>query len=261
MHQLSLMREDEYLARLRGAAPSLVEAELRNLLNLVTVTETCFFRDASQFRLLREYIIPTLMAERSARGSGPHKIRIWSAGCSSGAEAYSIAITLDEMGVFQNPAWSVEIFGAEHQSEALEKARGGVYTARAVRNVEGLVLDDHFVRDGKDFALNEAIKKRVKFEFGNLTQTPMPSTGPQDIVFCKNVTIYFREEVTRKLVAGLHDTIAPDGFLLLGHAESLWQMSEDFTLVEYERAFCYRKTSRVTPLVGSAFRRTVEDAP
>src|SRR5688572_22662954 len=260
MHQLSLMREDEYLARLRGAAPSLVEAELRNLLNLVTVTETCFFRDASQFRLLREYIIPALMAERSAR-SGPKKIRIWSAGCSSGEEAYSVAITLDEMGVFHDPAWSIEIIGTDLNTKALEKARRGVYSARAVRNVEGALLDDHFVRDGKSFALSNAIKKRVKFEFGNLTQTPMPSTGPQDIVFCKNVTIYFREEVTRKLVAGLHDTIAPDGFLLLGHAESLWQMSEDFTLVEYERAFCYRKTSRVAPLVGSVFTPTVEDVP
>jgi chemotaxis protein methyltransferase CheR len=249
MHQLSLMREDEYLARLRGAAPSLVEAELRNLLNLVTVTETCFFRDASQFRLLREYIIPALMAERSAHG-GPKKIRIWSAGCSSGEEAYSIAITLDEMGVFYDPAWSIEIIGTDLNTKALEKARRGLYSARAVRNVEGVQLHDHFVREGKYFALNDAIKKRVKFEFGNLNQTPMPSTGRQDIVFCKNVTIYFREEVTRKLVAGLHDTIAPDGFLLLGHAESLWQMSEDFTLVEYERAFCYRKTSHVAQQGG-----------
>jgi chemotaxis protein methyltransferase CheR len=257
MEQLALRREDDYLARLRGAAPSLVEAELRNLLNLVTVTETCFFRDASQFRLLREYIIPTLMAERSARGSGPKKIRIWSAGCSSGEEAYSIAITLDEMGVFHDPAWSIEIIGTDLNTKALEKARRGVYSARAVRNVEGVLLDDHFVRDGKYFALSESIKKRVKFEFGNLTQTPMPSTGPQDIVFCKNVTIYFRAEVTRKLVAGLHDTIAPDGFLLLGHAESLWQMSEGFTLVEYERAFCYRKASHVV----SGSSRTVTPTP
>jgi chemotaxis protein methyltransferase CheR len=135
MHQLSLMREDEYLARLRGAAPSLVEAELRNLLNLVTVTETCFFRDAAQFRLLREYIIPTLMAERSARG-GPKKIRIWSAGCSSGEEAYSIAITLDEMGVFYDPAWTIEIIGTDLNTKALENARRGVYSARAVRNLQ-----------------------------------------------------------------------------------------------------------------------------
>ncbi len=99
--------------------------------------------------------------------------------------------------------------------------------------------------EGKTFTLTDAIKRHVKFEYGNLTQTPMPSTGPQDIVFCKNVTIYFRTDVTRKLVDGLHDTLAPDGYLLLGHAESLWQMSEGFALVEHGGAFCYRKSSHV----------------
>jgi chemotaxis protein methyltransferase CheR len=248
MLQLGLVREDEYFARLRGAAPSLVEAELRNLLNLVTVTETCFFRDISQFRLLREHIIPTLMAERSARPDGPRKIRIWSAGCSSGEEAYSIAITLHEMALFQaRPDWSFEIIGTDLNTQALERARLGVYSERAVRNVEGVLLDDHFVREGKTFALSEDIKKRVKFEFGNLTQTPMPSTGPQDIVFCKNVAIYFGDDVTRKLMAGLHDTLAADGYLLLGHAESLWQMSDGFALIEHEGAFCYRKSSHAAP--------------
>ena len=120
MQHLGLVREDEYLDRLRGAAPSMVEAELRNLLNLVTVTETCFFRDASQFRLLREHIIPTLMSERSTRGDVSRKIRIWSAGCSSGEEAYSIAITLDGMGMYQAcPDWSIEIIGTDLNTKAL----------------------------------------------------------------------------------------------------------------------------------------------
>jgi chemotaxis protein methyltransferase CheR len=253
MQQLGLEREDEYFARLRGAAPSLVETELRNLLNLVTVTETCFFRDAAQFRLLREHIIPTLISERSARADGSKRIRIWSAGCSSGEEAYSIAITLEEMGVYAMCAdWTIEIIGTDLNTKAIEKARRAVYTARAVRNIEGRLLDDHFVRDGKTFTLSERIKKRVQFEFGNLTQTPMPSTGPQDIVFCKNVAIYFRADVTRKLIKGLHDTLSPDGYLLLGHAETLWQMSEGFTLIEHERAFCYRKSSHAgqTPMTS-----------
>ncbi|HUP40122.1 MAG TPA: CheR family methyltransferase [Vicinamibacterales bacterium] len=260
MQQLALSGEEEYLSRLRGAAPTLVEAELRNLLNLVTVTETCFFRDGSQFHLLREYIIPSLMAERIARGQ-PKRIRIWSAGCSSGEEAYSIAITLDEMGLFLDPDWSIEIIGTDLNTKVLEKARRGVYSTRAVRNVEGMLLHDHFTRNEKLFALSDAIKKRVKFEFGNLTQTPMPSTGPQDIVFCKNVTIYFRPEVTRRLIAGLHDTIAPDGFLLLGHAESLWQVSDRFTLVEHERAFCYRKTQHIAPPPTSAVAQGFTPAP
>ena len=243
MEQLGLVDEREYFGRLRGAAPSFVETELRNLLNLVTVTETCFFRDVSQFRLLRERILPTVIAERSARAAGPQRLRIWSAGCSSGEEAYSIAITLDDLGVYRNfPAWSIEIVGTDLNTDALEKARRGVYAARAVRNVEGRLLDKYFAPDGKAFALCEAIRNRVSFEFGNLVQTPMPTTGAQDIVFCKNVAIYFSSDVTRRLIEGLRGTLAPGGYLLLGHAESLWQMSDGFMVIEHERTFAYRKS-------------------
>ena len=243
MEQLGLVSESEYFDRLRGAAPSFVETELRNLLNLVTVTETCFFRDVSQFRLLREQIIPTLISERTARAVGPQKLRIWSAGCSSGEEAYSIAITLDDLGIYKRcPGWAIEIVGTDLNTEALEKARRGVYAARAVRNVEGRLLDQYFVPEGKAFALSDAIKNRVSFEFGNLVQTPMPTTGPQDIVFCKNVAIYFSSDVTRRLVEGLRNTLAPGGYLLLGHAESLWHMSDGFTVIEHERTFAYRKS-------------------
>jgi len=252
MQHLGLSREDEYYDRLRGGNSSIVEAELRHLLNLVTVTETCFFRDAAQFRLLRDHIMPTLMAERSAGGAiGPDRrreVRIWSAGCSSGEEAYSIAITLAEMGLFQTwPDGTIEIIGTDLNTKALQKARSGVYSARAVRNVEGRLLERYFGREEEKFVLSDEITRRVTFEFGNLMQTPMPSTGPQDIIFCKNVSIYFRPEVTAKLMRGLHDTLVPGGFLLLGHAESLWQMSEGFALVEHERAFCYRRDSAGPP--------------
>jgi chemotaxis protein methyltransferase CheR len=258
MELLGLVNEDEYLDRLRGAVPTLVETELRQLLNLVTVTETCFFRDAAQFSLFREHIVPTLMAAR-ANGHGSKKIRIWSAGCSTGEEAYSIAITLDAMGIFRShPDWLIEIVGTDLNTEALDRARRAVYAERAVRHVQGALLDEYFVRDGKTFALKDAIKARVKFEFGNLTRTPMPSTGPQDVVFCKNVAIYFRDDVTRRLIEGLRDTLTPGGYLLMGHAESLWQMSDVFSLVERDRTFCYRKSTPVTsekPVV-SGFSRT-----
>jgi chemotaxis protein methyltransferase CheR len=103
------------------------------------------------------------------------------------------------------------------------------------------LIDRYFQSDGKTFQLSEEIRNRVAFEFGNLAQTPMPSTGRQDVIFCKNVSIYFRPDVTEKLVRGLHDTLAPGGYLLLGHAESLWQMRDGFEVVEHDRAFCYRK--------------------
>lgn len=251
MQQLGVEDEDEYVGRLRGASAHVVEAELRNLLNLVTVTETCFFRDASQFRLLRDHIIPTLIAERAARGDRTRRIRIWSAGCSSGEEAYSIALALEEMRLPRTHAgWTIEIVGTDVNTHVLEKARRAVYTPRSVRNVEGPLLDRYFARQGRNFVLNDAIRRRVTFEFGNLTQTAMPSTGPQDIIFCKNVAIYFRPEITRTLLKGLHDTLAPDGYLLLGHAESLWQVSDDFSLVEHAGVFCYRKRTHAIREAG-----------
>jgi chemotaxis protein methyltransferase CheR len=257
MQQLGLESEEQYYARLRGEASRIVEAELRNLLNLVTVTETCFFRDASQFQLFRERIMPTLVAARSASGEERKAIRIWSAGCSSGEEAYSIAITLADMGLYRaHPHAMLEIVGTDLNSDALEKARRGAYSGRAVRNVEGRLLDVYFAKEGRNFQLNEDVRNRVRFEFGNITQTPMPSTGLQDVIFCKNVAIYFRSEVTEKLVRGLRDTLAPGGYLLLGHAESLWQMPEGFELVEHERAFCYRKPMKVqgAGFQGSGFQ-------
>ena len=237
MQQLGLESEDEYFDRLRGAAPRIVEAELRNLLNLVTVTETCFFRDASQFRLLREHIVPTLMAERSRADDSSRTIRIWSAGCSSGEEAYSIAHHARRHGSLQD----VLRTGRSRSSARISTRRrsrrraGCLRGARGAQRRRAAAATTTSRATARRSRLTEAIKRRVKFEFGNLTQTPMPSTGPQDIVFCKNVAIYFRADVTRKLVGGLHDTLAPDGYLLLGHAESLWQMSDGFTLVEHER--------------------------
>lgn len=247
MEQLGISSEDEYCDRLRGGAARPVELELRHLLNLVTVTETCFFRDAAQFQLLRAHIVPALLARRNAGVQPPSidepsTIRIWSAGCSTGEEAYSIALTLFDMGLYHaRREWRFEIIGTDLNTRALEKAEEGVYSARAVRNVEGRLLDQYFETDGRCFRLSDEIRRRVRFEYGNLMQTPMPSTGPQDVVFCKNVAIYFRSSVTRRLVEGLHGTLTPAGYLLLGHAESLWQISEGFALVEQEGAFCYRK--------------------
>jgi chemotaxis protein methyltransferase CheR len=250
MEQLGLRREDEYLERLRGdAATTRVETELHALLNLVTITETCFFRDASQFTLLGQHIVPTLMGERLAAGNPSRTIRIWSAGCSTGEEAYSVAMAIDEMGFFGASCdWRVEIIATDVNTKVLQAARRGVYSARAVRNVEGRLLERYFSRREDAFVLSDDIKKRVLFEFGNLTQMPMPSTGPQDIVFCKNVAIYFRPDVTRTLMRGLYETLTPRGYLLLGHAESLWHVSDEFSIVEHERAFCYRKAGAVTSM-------------
>jgi len=241
MQQLGIERIDDYYDLLSRRTD---DEGFRKLINLVTVTETCFFRDPSQFRLLRRHILPTLLAERGSRQT--RTVRIWSAGCSSGEEAYSIAVMLSDMGLLSaSAAWTFEIVGTDVNTEVIETARRGVYSARALRNVEGDVLRRYFRPDGRRFCLNDEIKRAVRFEYANLTHVPKPRplAPGQDIVFCKNVTIYFRPEMTRRLVGRLHDALADGGFLLLGHSESLWQMDEGFALVEHEGAFCYRKAT------------------
>src|SRR5436309_6242389 len=152
---------------------------------------------------------------------------------------------LCDMGLYLTyPDWTFEIVGTDVNTEVLDAAKRGVYSARALRNVEGDWLRRYFRPDGPNFCLNEEVRRGVRFEYGNLTRAPLPrpSSG-HDIVFCKNVAIYFRPEMTRRLVRGLHQSLADGGFLLLGHSESLWQMADGFALVEHERAFCYRKAA------------------
>jgi len=235
MKQLRLEQVDEYYDHL-GKRPA--DDELAKLINLLTVTETCFFRDASQFRLLRLHILPALVAEMDAgRKAG---LRIWSAGCSTGAEAYSIALTLSEMGLYgAYPPGSFEIVGTDINTEALEAARRGVYSARALRNVDADQRRRYFRPVGADFGLNDDIRRLVRFEYGNLTR--LPAQSPRyDLVFCKNVAIYFRPERTRRLVQDLYGAVNDGGYLLLGHSESLWGPARGFTLVEHDGVFCYR---------------------
>jgi chemotaxis protein methyltransferase CheR len=249
MVHLAVTDLGEYYERLRSRPVATVDQEFQKLLNLISITETSFFRDPLQLRLLQDIILPSLLAERAQGvngGSGARRtLRIWSAGCSSGEEAYSIAIVLWETGLLpSHPEFACEIVGSDMNTKVLEEARRGVYSKRAVRNMEARYLHRHFRRDGTHYAINDALKACVRFEYGNLSQTPMPSTGPQDIVFCKNVAIYFQPEARRRLVAGLRDTLADGGYLVCGHAESLIGMDAGLTVVEHDRAYAYRKRFR-----------------
>lgn len=249
MEQLGLARIDDYHDQLRRPTS---EEEFRKLINLVTVTETCFFRDPSQFRLIRRHILPTLLASRE--GGRPRMIRIWSAGCSSGAEAYSIALMLSDMGLLGATSdWRFEIVGSDVNTEVLDTAIRGVYSARALRNIESGLQQRYFRPEGRRFRLNDEIRRAVRFEYANLTQGPrLRPAGGHDLVLCKNVAIYFRPESVHHLVRHLQGALSEGGFLLLGHSESLWQMDEGFSLVEHEGAFCYRKTAT---RAATAYRR------
>lgn len=243
MAQRGIACLDAYFERLQAEAD---DSEFRSLINVVTINETCFFRDPAQFRMLRRHVLPAVLADRAAAGS--RTLRIWSAGCSSGEEAYSVALTLMEMGLpISHRDWTFEIVGTDVNTRVLDAARRGIYSERAVRNVEGDCLRHHFSPAGRHYQLAGDVMASVRFEHGSLTQDGPFLPRRYDIILCKNVAIYFRPEVTRRLVRRLHGALNTGGYLLLGHSESLWQMEEGFSLVEHDGVFCYRKPAPPAP--------------
>lgn len=239
MEQLGIGRFEPYYDRLLADS---TEEEFRKLVALVTVTETCFLRDPAQFEVLRRRILPALIAERGAEDR--RTVRIWSAGCASGEEPYSIALVLWNMGLqVTYPDWTFDIVATDLNSDALSAACRGVYSARSIRYVDGTWLRRYFESDGKQYRLNDEVKRSVRFSYSNLIQEPFPPAElrGQDVIFCKNVSIYFRPEVTRRLMHGFFEALNEGGYLFLGHSESLWHISDEFRLVEYDGAFCYRK--------------------
>jgi chemotaxis protein methyltransferase CheR len=235
MRQLGIIDHADYFDRLSGRPEG---EEFCSLINRLTITETCFFRDPAQFRMLRSCILPALLRAAAGRRS----LRICSAGCSSGAEPYSVALLLRQMGLhITHPDWDIEIVGIDVNTAMLEAAQRAVYSARAVRNVDDECLQQHFTAMGPQYRLNPEIADAVRFEHGSLTQDEPFPPDSFDIILCKNVAIYFRPEVTRQLVQRLHRAMREGGYLLLGHSESLWQMEQGLTLVEHDGVFCYRK--------------------
>lgn len=219
-----------YLDRLRGPGR---EAELTRLLELLTIQETCFFRNPEHFRALAEAVLPHLPGRPTGR-----LIRIWSAGCATGEEAYSIALTLLETGLS-----SAEVLGTDVSEAALEGARTGRYSRRALRLVAGPLLDRYFRREGEHFLVGEEVRRLVRFEHLNLIQEPFPTArfSGWDVIFCRNVIIYLAPESVRRLIRIFTECLAPGRVLFLGPSETLWQLSTDFELAEWAGGFYYRR--------------------
>ena len=252
-------RFQAYLDRLRGlpvrgtqAGPGR-EGELGRLVELLTIQETSFFRNPEHFRALAEAVLPGLLPRPGGR-----PIRVWSAGCATGEEPYSIALTLLETGT-----QSAEILGSDVSEAALDVARAGRYSRRAVRLVPGPLLDRYFHRDKDRFLAGEALRRLVRFEYLNLIQEPFPTTrfSGCDVVFCRNVIIYLTPECVRRLVRTLAECVAPGGVLFLGPSETLWQLSTDFELAEWGGGFYYRRRQPVHVPEPQPVPRKVDSPP
>jgi chemotaxis protein methyltransferase CheR len=201
-----------YLARL-DAEPGALD----DLVAEITVGETYFFREPEQFAVIREQILPELMAHRAPTDP----IRIWSAGCASGEEPYSMAILLREMG-YDGPA---RILGTDLSRGALARARRGRYTRWSFRGVSKRIMESHFPQSGREFTLAAAIREAVDFGYLNLAEDAYPSlaTGVwgMDLILCRNVLIYFDAKTIAHVAQRLLDSLAEGGWLLLGASDPL----------------------------------------
>jgi chemotaxis protein methyltransferase CheR len=238
-------------------------AERQRLVDEVTIQETHFFRNPPQVRALRQHVLPELLRHAETNG---RRLRIWSAGCSTGEEPFSVAMLLREL-LPAAEGWDVKVLATDVSMRALTAARTGRYGARAVMNATPEELARFFLpSDGSTYEVRPEVRDLVEFRHHNLVTEPVPFPSNEriDLVLCRNVTIYFSRETTRELMKRLHECLRDGGYLFLGHSETLWQVSDDFRLVSLgtgeNAAFVYRRLdSRSDRRAVLPDRRTGED--
>jgi len=212
------------------------EAEFDQIYDLVTTNETYFFREPAQLAAFAEEIVPEILERKSVK-----KIRIWSAGCSSGEEPYSIAMLLSEAGYYDRAAF--EIFASDINQQVLAKARRGHYRESAFRATETPLRDKYFTRaDDGSWHISDDIRNRVSFGRLNLYDEPRVSLlGHLDVIFCRNVIIYFDDQSKKVVVSNFYNRLTEAGYHLLGHSESLISLSTQFKLRHLKNDMVYQK--------------------
>lgn len=218
------------------------DEELSEIIDILTVNETYFFREERQFKALMSEIIPEIKSTMPER----RKIRIWSAGCASGEEPYTIAICVLENRHLLS-GFEVEILGSDINRRVLDRARRGVYTPNSFRGENQQYIRKYFDRLGNDYKIKDEVKELVSLSYINLFDLKSHHfIGDVDIIFCRNVLIYFNLEAKKRVVQGFSRRLNDGGYLLLGHAESLINVSTRFTLKHLKNDMVYQKPRRIT---------------
>ncbi|MDG2522125.1 protein-glutamate O-methyltransferase CheR [Caulobacter segnis] len=227
---------DNYFARLARDP-----GERENLINAFTVNETYFYREEHQFACMVNDLLPDIAATRRPGD----KIRIWSAPCSTGEEAYSIALwLLDNWRMVD--AYNVEIVGSDIDTDALEAARAGLYGERALARLPEPALETYFepLRRHRRKIIDD-LRESVTFTFANLIDAAsLQRQGLFDIIFCRNVLIYFDEAARQKAADNLYDRLAPGGYVCLGHSEAMTRINDRFVTRRFKDATVYQRAVR-----------------
>jgi len=219
------------------------EAELRQLLNELTIGETCLFRSQTQLDALRQVILPELISEKSKRVV--KRLRIWSAGCSTGKEAYTLAIVMLEEKEIVTKGWTVEILATDLNDRSVDSAKAGIYGDYALRSTTDYFKRKYFTSlDEKKLQVRPEIKKLISFSRLNLQDdSKMLFMKGMDVIFCCNVLIYFDGPSKSKVVNHFFSNLNFGGYLFLGTSESLLKLNDQFHLVHFPGAIAYWEPS------------------
>jgi chemotaxis protein methyltransferase CheR len=210
------------------------QEELKLLLDSVTTNLTRFFRNTAHFDAFEKFVVPDLIRQR--RDSDDRKLKIWSAGCSTGEEPYTIAMICREI---LPPGWTAEVIASDISLKSLMVGKEGFYPESRVQGVPPQYLAKYMLREGAGYRIRDEIKSMVRFDYHNLRYDS--GTRGLDVVFCRNVLIYFDEAAQKATVERFWEAMSGHSYLFIGHSESLFGMKTRFEFVKTEWACFYRK--------------------
>ncbi len=221
---------DEYVAQLKRIND---RHQIQQVVDALTTNETSWLRDSEPFQALVSEVVPAVMAsKRSSR-----TLSIWSAACSSGQEPYGIAMMLDDL--LRNTGWRLEILATDISMDMLERAQKGVYSQLEMnRGLPASMLVKYFTREGASWKINEALRQSITFKQVNLAH-PFPLMPTFDVIFLRNVLIYFDPPTKRSILQRMQQVLAPDGFLFLGGAETTLGIDDTWERVKVGRSFAH----------------------
>jgi len=215
-------------------------SEWNAVYNLITVKETSFFRYKEQFNVFGNHILPKILEEKKKQNN--KTIKIWSAGCSTGEEPYTIAMIIFNSLGRRLANWDIKILASDISSQAIEFAKRGLYGRYTLRNTPEDYKTKFFDKIEEDFSISDSIKDMVQFKTFNLVdESQIRKTGNIDVIFCRNTLIYFDNDTRKNFTAQLYDCLNPNGYLFLGHSESLYNITKSFKVLQFPKAIVYVK--------------------
>ena len=238
LKELNLKTFGEYYYFLRYDAGR--RQELNRLFEVVTTNETSFYRNPPQLKVFQDVVLKSVIDELRAKRQ--KKLRIWSAGCSTGEEPYTLAIIISELLKSEVSSWDIKITANDLSEAVLASARRGMYSEYALRTTPPEIVSKYFTKAGNQYKVSSLVKKMVSFGQINLSdRTQTKRVERSQIVFCRNVIIYFDDVMKKQVIGSFYDNLLPGGHLLIGHSESLHNITRAFKPEHHKGAIVYRK--------------------